>query len=226
MTEEEVSKFVLMMNDTFFIKSNIHVPYETMMLEFNNFIKFNTLELVPFKTDSTRQFNLDVLGLIDLVNDPQQAGSYILGNMRKDIVVQKTTLYKYFPNTIDWIFENIPGVFRCKISRLKAGETANWHNHPHRLQKFDAVLHIPLVSNPDVKMHVRYKDNISSEQECYFEPGKLWFFNAGPDIEHAVTNNSSEDRWHLWINTLIIDKYNNARNQRLVDDLIQSRKQL
>lgn len=226
MTEDEVNKFISSMNDTFFIKTNIAVPYETMMSEFKNFKEHNTLELVPFKTDPTREFNLDVLGLIDLVDDPQQAGSYILGNMRKNLVVQKTTLYEYFPKTVDWIFENIPGVFRCKISRLRAGETANWHDHPHRLQKFDTVFHIPLVSNTSVKMHVRYKDNPSSEKDCYFVPGNLWYFNSGPTVEHAVTNTSTEDRWHLWINALIIDKYNNARNQALVDALIRSRNQL
>ncbi len=223
MTEQEVDNFIQTMNKTCFIKTDILVPYETMMLEFNNFLQNNTLDLVPFRTDPTREFNLDVLGLIDLVDDPQQAGTYILGNMRKNLRVQKTTLYEFFPKTIDWIFENVPGVFRCKISRLRAGETANWHDHPHRLQKFDTVFHIPLVTNEQVKMCVRYKDSPEIEHSCHFSKGDLWYFNSGPDVEHAVKNESAEDRWHLWINALVVDKYNQARNQTLVNSLLKSK---
>ena len=223
MTDIEVNDFVTLMNGTSFIKTDIAVPYDTMMSEFNNFKDNNTIDLVAFKTDAIRQFNLDVLGLIDLVEDPQQAGSYILGNMGKNLVVQRTSMYKYFPKTIDWIFENIPGVFRCKISRLQSGKTTVWHDHPHRLQKFDAVLHIPLVSNPNVKMQVRQKNNPAFEESCHFSTGSLWYFNSGPNIEHSVTNNGTEDRWHLWINAIVIDKYSNAKNQQLVDALIRSR---
>lgn len=222
MNDEEVNNFIEIMNNTCFIKTDISVPYGTMMQEFDNFLKNNRLDLVPFKTDPTRAFNLDVLGLIDLVDDPQQAGTYILGNMRRNLSIQKTTLYEFFPKTIDWIFENIPGVFRCKISRLKAGETANWHDHPHRLQKFDTVFHIPLITDKDVKMYVRFKESPEIEHSCHFTEGNLWYFNSGPTVEHAVKNESQRDRWHLWINALVIDKYNNTKNQQLVDSLLRA----
>jgi len=226
MTEDEIIKFIDTMKNTMFARCDIEIPYEDMLEEFNNFMKVNTIEFVPFQTTlgNAQKYNLDVLSLIDQVDDPQNAGNYIGG---KSLLLkpQPTSLKPHFPKTLTWLKNNIPGIIRCKISRLKASSCADFHIHPHRLPQLDGVLHIPLITNKAVHFHTREIENKKTLKSHHFSTGYMWWFNAQEHIEHAVTNFGSEDRWHLWINTRIIDtKYNIMGHDRLYNALLNSEK--
>ena len=228
-SEEEIKQFVNEMKyKVMFAKCDIAVPYEDMLSEFNEFMKVNTLDFVPFRTneDNASRYNLDVLSLIDQTDDPQHAGTYI-GDLKllKNPTTQATSIKQYFPKTLKWLAYNIPGIIRCKISRLKANCATDFHHHPHQIPQLDGVLHIPLITNKAVQFYTRDRKNKQNLKSCFFEPKHMWWFNSNETIEHAVTNFSSEDRWHLWINTRIIDsQYNIMGRDTLYQALKNSEK--
>lgn len=207
---EQLKIFSENLKNLVFSELDIQVPFDDIKKEFNNFSLNNSIELVSFQTHKKRPvaYNLDVLGLIDFDTDPRSSSMYT-GKEHKDKFPDRkpraTDLYKFFPKTIDWIFKNIPGVVRCKISKLAAGKSVAWHRHPDHLIKLDGVLHIPIITNPKVKMLVRFLDGSNKEYAWHFEAGKLYWFLASENVEHSVINESEEDRWHLWINTHILD---------------------
>jgi hypothetical protein len=225
MTQENID-FVKEMKNTMFARCNIEVPYNDMLYEFNNFLKLNTMDFVKFGTtaENVKNYNLDVLSLIDQTDNPQNAGNYI-GGEKFINNTQATTLKKYFPKTLKWLAYNIPGIIRCKISRLAASNCVDFHYHPHRFPQLDAVLHIPLITNPGVRFYTRERNNKRTLKSCFFEPGYMWWFNAEDHVEHAVSNFGNQDRWHLWINTRVLDtKYNIMGRDTLYNALKTSEK--
>jgi hypothetical protein len=208
---EKIKSFIKNVENLVFAELDIEVPFDIIKKEFDEFQSKNTIPLVPYQThtQNKREYNLDVLGLIDVDSDPRKASIY-LGDKQKlpgSRIPKPTDLYTFFPKTIDWIFKNIPGVYRCKISKLAAGKTTVYHSHPDHLPLLDGVLHIPIITNNNVSMHVKRLDNKDKEYSYHFETGKLYWFSAIRDVEHSVVNFGNTDRWHLWINTRIIDTH-------------------
>jgi hypothetical protein len=77
----------------------------------------------------------------------------------------------------------------------------NWHNHARLPWHSDviandkAIVHIPIVTDPGIRMLVRTDDKkIYSE---HYAPGNAYVFNNVKD--HAVENNTMVDRLHVAI---------------------------
>jgi len=117
----------------------------------------------------------------------------------EDMKYYKTDLYNRMPYITDYIFKNIcDESYRCFIWKIGKDGYLNWHNHARLPWHTDviandkAIVHIPIVTSPDIRMLVRMDDKtIYSE---YYEPGNVYVFNNIKD--HAVENNSSIDRLH------------------------------
>jgi hypothetical protein len=90
------------------------------------------------------------------------------------------------------------------------------------MPQLEGVLHIPIVTNSAVTMHTRQKNNYNDVKSCHFASGNLWWFNSANHIEHSVENNSTEDRWHLWINAIIVDQNFNIVGTNLYNSLKNS----
>jgi hypothetical protein len=223
---EEVVKFVNEIKNVMFAKCNIVVPHQDMLDEFNNFMEHRTIDFVPFRTteDNAKKYNLDVLSIIDQTTDPKNAGNYA-GGKKLTLKPQATSLKPFFPKTLTWLRDTMPGIIRCKISRLPSTQVADFHHHPHRIPQLDGVFHIPLITNNGVRFHTRNREPGSPIKSCHFSTGHLWWFNAEDHIEHAVTNLGATDRWHLWINTRVLDtQYNCIGNDTLYNSLVNAEK--
>lgn len=118
----------------------------------------------------------------------------------EDMKYYKTDLFKRLPYITNFIFENICDTsYRAFIWKMGHDGYLNWHNHARLPWHSDviandkAIVHIPIVSDPNIKMLVRMDDGtIYSE---HYAPGKAYVFNNVKD--HAVENTTNVDRLHV-----------------------------
>ena len=84
-------------------------------------------------------------------------------------------------------------ITRARLAYLGAGHEIKAHvdSDPSYVTRF----HIPVLTNPDVKMFVQTKHGI--QEQHLPADGRVYFFNAG--LKHWVKNQSSKDRLHLII---------------------------
>ena len=225
---QEIEQFVDEMRyKVMFAKCNVELPYADMLREFHNFMEQNTVDFVPFRTteENAWKYNLQVLSIIEDDDiDPQKA-QYHLGTTVK-LKPKATSITKFFPITTKWLVDLMPGIVRVKLSKLPPSNICKFHRHPYRIPQLDGIFHIPLITNPGVRFHTRQVGTTDPVQSCHLSAGHLWWFSAEDHIEHAVTNFGTEDRWHLWINTRIIDTKFNVigHNDRLYNSLVTGEK--
>jgi hypothetical protein len=137
----------------------------------------------------------------------------------EDMKYYKTDLYHRMPYITNYIFENIcDESYRCFVWKIGKEGYLNWHNHARLPWHTDviandkAIVHIPIVTSPDIRMLVRMDDKtIYSE---YYEPGNAYVFNNIKD--HAVENNSSIDRLHV----VVFVPYHDKKFIKLLDNSI------
>lgn len=118
----------------------------------------------------------------------------------EDMEYYKTDLYSRLPYITKYIFDNIcDESYRIFVWKIGKEGYLNWHNHARLPWHSDviandkAIVHIPIISDPKIRMLVRMDDQkIYSE---YYEPGNAYVFNNIKD--HAVENNSNIDRIHV-----------------------------
>jgi len=118
----------------------------------------------------------------------------------EDMKYYKTDLYERMPYITEFIFEHICNEsYRAFIWKMGHDGYLNWHNHARLPWHNDviandkAIVHIPIVTDPNIKMLVRMDDGtIYSE---HYAPGKAYVFNNVKD--HAVENTTSIDRLHV-----------------------------
>lgn len=117
-----------------------------------------------------------------------------------DMEYYKTDLFDRLPYITKFIFDNICNTtYRAFIWKMGHDGYLNWHNHARLPWHTDviandkAIVHIPIVTDPKIKMLVRMDDNtIYSE---HYANGGAYVFNNVKD--HAVENTSSIDRLHV-----------------------------
>jgi hypothetical protein len=113
-----------------------------------------------------------------------------------------TELWERLPRTTEYITRHIGGpLYRCWFLLLKRQGYLNWHSHARldaagnfRYDKF--IIHIPIVTNPATRMHVRIDDQVHS---LHYKAGEAWAFNSMHN--HSAENGGDEDRIHLVITT-------------------------
>jgi hypothetical protein len=201
-----------------FLKINIDINYSQIKKEFDNWINLNEeMFLSDFRGPEGRSFNLEVIGIWDIVNNPLEAGTY--GPLIKKDQLKKipgpTDLKTNFVETVNEL-EKISGLMRAKFSRLQSKKSVPWHSHPPTSSR-EVVLHLPLITNPLVTNLVSIKNSVSSTQ---FSEGELWLFGSAPTQRHSVINDSLEDRWSLWMNINILDQQQSIINRYLFDAIM------
>jgi hypothetical protein len=93
--------------------------------------------------------------------------------------------------------------------RLRAHSEIKQHSdHELSLEDGEARLHIPIVTNDDVRFFL-------DEELIPMREGECWYLNL--TLPHRVTNASSEDRIHLVIDCVVNDW---LRNELLRDGAI------
>lgn len=120
----------------------------------------------------------------------------------EDMKYYQTELYKKLPYITDFIFKNICNTtYRVFVWKIGKEGYLNWHNHARLPWHSDviandkAIVHIPVISDPKIKMLVKINDeNIYSE---HYKPGNAYVFNNVKD--HAVENTSLVDRIHVTV---------------------------
>ena len=106
--------------------------------------------------------------------------------------------------------EKIFNQFTSPITRARLNYLAGGHEikpHIDYDPSFITRYHIPVLTNPDVKMHIEKQGH---EHEQYLPAdGRVYFFNAG--FKHWVKNNSGLARLHL-----IVDVHGQEELEHLV----------
>lgn len=117
----------------------------------------------------------------------------------EDMEYYKTPLSEQLEYINDFIFTHIcDKSYRAFIWGMKHEGYLNWHNHArlpwHKdlITNDKAIVHIPVITHPDIKMLVEIDDKIYAE---HYEPGKAYIFNNIHD--HAVQNDTGVDRYHI-----------------------------
>jgi hypothetical protein len=136
----------------------------------------------------------------------QTYASSIIDNVPRlnleDMKYYKTDLYNRLPYITKFIFDHICDTsYRAFIWKMGHDGYLNWHNHARLPWHSDviandkAIVHIPIVTDPGIRMLVRTDDKkIYSE---HYAPGNAYVFNNVKD--HAVENNTMVDRLHVAI---------------------------
>lgn len=99
---------------------------------------------------------------------------------------------RYAEGMLGEILDKFKGkVTRARLACLKAGFTIS--PHVDYDPSYITRLHIPLITNNNVKMYIQRGTDIAE----YTMPadGRIYFFNSG--LKHWVKNNSTQDRLHL-----------------------------
>ena len=116
-----------------------------------------------------------------------------------DMEYYQTDLYDRMPYIIDYIKQHIADkTYRVQIWLIGNHGYLNWHNHASLPWHTDiimndkAIVHLPIRSDPNIRMLVRMDGKIYGE---YYEPGNTYLFNNIKD--HAVENNTNVDRIHV-----------------------------
>lgn len=109
----------------------------------------------------------------------------------------KTEIYKKMSYITSYLEKYVYNTsYRVLIWKLAAGGSIGWHHHSNKQGNTDIndniIVHLPVMSHPDVKMMVRINNNLYEE---YYAPGNAYIFNSVYD--HAVINNSNVDRLHI-----------------------------
>lgn len=117
----------------------------------------------------------------------------------QDMKYYKTDLYDKLSYISSYIFDNIAeNTYRVFVWRIGKEGYLNWHNHARLPWHKDlivndkAIVHLPVISHPDIRMLVNVNDNIYSE---YYQPGNAYVFNNIHD--HAVENKTDINRIHV-----------------------------
>ena len=153
----------------------------------------------------------------------QPHASSIIDNVPRlnleDMKYYKTDLYDKLPYITKFIFEHICDTsYRAFIWKIGHDGYLNWHNHARLPWHSDviandkAIVHIPIVSDPNIKMLVRMDDKtIYSE---HYNPGNAYVFNNVKD--HAVENTTTIDRLHV----AVFVPYHDKKFIKLLDSSI------
>lgn len=181
--------------------------------------------LMPFRVDAGNRDlvsgfgNLNVTGLVDVAANPNYASVHLPILAKADPTLAKvrescipTDLGSVMPQTLAAIRSIGETPARCKLSCLPAGASVPGHTHHHVTGYDEQIVHIALTTHPAVDMIIR-RGRIEFRQ--HYAPGEVWLFNNWH--EHAVENNSPEDRYHLWLNYYLKDDKGQKINLRLWD---------
>jgi len=116
-----------------------------------------------------------------------------------DMKYYKTDLYDKLSYITKYIFDNIADeTYRIFVWKIGKEGYLNWHNHAklpwHKdlIVNDKAIVHLPIVSDPKIRMLVKIEEEIYSE---YYQPGNSYVFNNIQD--HAVDNPSDVNRIHV-----------------------------
>lgn len=116
-----------------------------------------------------------------------------------DMKYYETELWDRMSYISGFLRENICNEsYRSFIWKIKGHGYLNWHNHAKLPWHTDlitndkAIVHIPLITNEQIRMLVEVHGKIYAQ---YYPPGEAWIFNNIHD--HAVENKSSIDRLHV-----------------------------
>lgn len=137
----------------------------------------------------------------------------------EDMKYYKTDLYNRLPYITKFIFEHICDTsYRAFVWKMGHNGYLNWHNHARLPWHSDviandkAIVHIPIVSDPKIKMLVRMDDQTIYNE--YYKPGNAYVFNNIKD--HAVENITNIDRIHV----VVFVPYHDKKFIKLLDKSI------
>jgi hypothetical protein len=220
LSNDEVKKFDLIMQEIAFKKISIDFDFMALDDEFADWLQnFDTNNLPHFYDPFGNDFQLEVAGLWDRIEDPLLAGKYFYE--LQSLPGYKTSsgpteLIKYFPKTC-LNLKNLTGLVRAKLSRLPPNVEVPWHEHESQLTNRNIVLHIPIKTNSSVIYEVKIKENIF---QSTFEKNNFWLFASYPNMQHRVYNHGNEDRWNLWMNLCVIRHDNLLVNKTIYEQII------
>ena len=87
---------------------------------------------------------------------------------------------------------------RVRMMQLLPGETMLWHvDHTEAIDLAIARIHIPIVTNSDVKFQISHED-------CRWLAGEVWYGDFS--FPHRVHNGGSEGRIHLVMDVHVNDR--------------------
>lgn len=134
---------------------------------------------------------LYVSGLIDYGEDPLVSAQYIdkLPAEDKAKGLRPTKFGRSTPLLLSMIRDLTSFGGRVRLSKLPAHTNVPMHAHKYK----EFIIHIPVITHPDVMMSAKI-NGVESLQ--HYRVGEVWQFNAWH--EHAVYNRSAEDRYHIW----------------------------
>lgn len=186
------------------LQLDVPVDIETLKAEVNA----TGQDYVPFETGAVPNnwLNLDVCGVVDYRSDPKFAGESTFRFLKPAEMghakATPTGLGANMPYTTNLIYEIGENPERCRLSRLKANHTVPWHDHMQKHRYNHIVIHVPIVTNEKVEFSIRGENKIGYQK--HYAAGTVWLLNTW--VEHAVFNDSHEDRTHLWLNYYLLDK--------------------
>ena len=116
---------------------------------------------------------------------------------------------------------------RCRITSMAPGGSLNWHSHCQFNTgnyeghgQYDlAIVHVPLITNPDVKFGVtkfHHSEHGINPVWQHYAAGECWLLNAWH--EHNVVNEGDEERIHLMM-------YGSLRDPKLMPFILQGLRQ-
>jgi hypothetical protein len=112
----------------------------------------------------------------------------------------KPQLKKQFRNTyLEEVINDIGSRFAGGSGRAKIGWMAHGTvvgEHIDADSSMVLKVHIPLVTNPEVKFYVKYKETL--QEYHMLANGTAYLLNTG--LPHSVKNNGINDRYHLIVN--------------------------
>lgn len=120
----------------------------------------------------------------------------------------KSEYYTSFISSINKVRSFLVSTFKSPISigrvlftELPSGKKILLHKDGGNFLENYIRIHIPLISNDQVKFMVKDQDIVST---YYLEPGKVYALN-NCKCSHGVHNASSVDRYHLIVDIKITD---------------------
>ena len=186
--------------------------------------------------------NLAVEGIFDYKGMPEISahcdsclGDYqVRGKMTVPFTTGERTRITKFGKKLPTLTQTISALLsspgRVRLSVLPAHTDVGWHSHfygDHRLTEI--TLHIPVVTNPQVVAQVgrcdfdalsspdaqaeRWFDVPEYIWSEFFSEGRIWLLNSRH--AHRFSNQSDQDRVHIWITTHLYDNKGNVINENL-----------
>ena len=131
------------------------------------------------------------------LRSPGGSDTNITPDLMTDADFRDTPFMQHFPSVIKLISTLHCPVMAVRFLKLEAGAVIKQHrDHELAFEKWEARLHFPVITNPQVLFYI--EDERVPLQEC-----ESWYINA--NLPHRVSNEGLTDRIHLVVDCKVND---------------------